>query len=329
MTNLDRFRRERSAEWDELGGLVRDARQRPQRLGAAGVRRLGATYRAAAADLALARQRWPGDPTTVGLEELVGRARHLVYASERRRDSVRDFFATGYWRLVRERTRMVMLCWALMLVPAALMAVWATTDPPAAAGLLPGDYQAVGDHAGGDLGLPVGAQAALAGQILTNNIQVSFLAFAAGIAAGVGTAVVLAYNGVIIGGVAGLAVAAGRPGPFVELVAPHGVLELSVITVAGMAGMTIGWALVEPGRRARRVAVPLAARTGAAIVLGTAPWFVVAGLVEGFVTPTGLGPGPAVVFGVTLGALYWGLVVWRGRPEAGLPQRRARALARR
>jgi uncharacterized membrane protein SpoIIM required for sporulation len=96
-----------------------------------------------------------------------------------------------------------------------------------------------------------------------------------------------------------------------------------------MAGMTIGWALVEPGRRARRVAVPLAARTGAAIVLGTAPWFVVAGLVEGFVTPTGLGPGPAVVFGVALGAVYWGLVACRGRPLPLLRQRRARALARR
>ncbi|MGH9037619.1 MAG: stage II sporulation protein M, partial [Acidimicrobiia bacterium] len=268
-----------------------------------------------AADLALARQRWPGDPTTAGLEELVGRARHLVYASERRRESAPDFFSTGYWRLVRERTGMVVLCWALMLVPAVLMGVWAATDPPAASELLPGDYRSVGNQAGGDLGLPIGTQAALAGQILTNNIQVSFLAFAAGIAAGVGTAVVLAYNGVIIGGVAGLAAAGGSSGPLVELVAPHGVLELSVITVAGMAGMTIGWALVDPGRRSRRDAVPLAARQGAAIVLGTAPWFVVAGMVEGFVTPTGLGPGPAVAFGATLGAVYWGLVIWRGRPE--------------
>ena len=315
MTNLDRFRTERTADWEELGGLVRDARRRPHRLGPAGVRRLGATYRAAAADLALARRRWPGDPTTLRLEELVGRARHLVYASERRRTSLWDFFVTGYWRLVRERAGMVLLCWALLLVPAALMVVWAAADPPAAAGLLPGEYQAVGENAGGDLGLPVGAQAALAGQILTNNIQVSFLAFAAGIAAGVGTAVVLVFNGVIIGGVAGLAAAAGRPGPFVELVAPHGVLELSVITVAGMAGMTIGWALVDPGRRRRRLAVPEAARRGAEIVLGTAPWFVVAGLVEGFITPTGLGAGPAVAFGTTLGAVYWGLVIWRGRPE--------------
>jgi uncharacterized membrane protein SpoIIM required for sporulation len=322
VTNLDRFRRERSAEWEELGGLVQHARRRPQRLGPAGVRRLGATYRAAAADLALARRRWPGDPTTLRLEELVGRARHLVYASERRQISVREFFATGYWRLVRERAGMVVLCWGLMLVPAALVAVWAATDPPAAAGLLPGDYQAVGQNAGGDLGLPVGAQAALAGEILTNNIQVSFLAFAAGIAAGVGTAVVLIYNGVIIGGVAGLASAAGRPGPFVELVAPHGVLELSVITVAGMAGMTIGWALVEPGRRSRRVAVTTAARHGAEIVLGTAPWFVVAGLVEGFVTPTGLGAAPAVAFGTTLGAVYWALVIWRGRPERPALERR-------
>ena len=228
MPNLDRFRQERSAEWEELGGLVRDAGRRPQRLGPTGVRRLGVVYRAAAADLALARQRWPGDPTTVRLEELVGRARHLVYASERGRTSLWEFFATRYWRLVRAGAAKVLLCWALLLVPAALVGLWAAIDPPAAAGLLPVEYQAVGENAGGDLGLPVGAQAALAGEVLTNNIQVSFLAFAAGLAAGVGTAVVLIFNGVIIGVVAGLATAAGRPGPFVELVAPHGVLELSV-----------------------------------------------------------------------------------------------------
>lgn len=316
MTTLDSFRRTRSPEWDELNALVGAAGRRPQRLGPEGVRRLGAAYRAVAADLALARRRWPGDPVTVGLEDLVGRARHLVYASRRRRASLVAFFTTGYWRLVRERAGMVVLCWALLLVPAVLVGAWAVADPPAAAGLLPEIYQGVGDNPGGDLGLPVGAQAALAGEILTNNIQVSFLAFAAGVAGGVGTAVVLLYNGMIIGGVAGLATAAGRPGPFIELVVPHGVLELSVIAVAGAAGMTIGWALIDPGRLARRVAVPRAARRGAEMILGTAPWFVLAGLVEGFVTPTGLGTGPAVATGATLGACYWALVIWRGRPPA-------------
>src|SRR5918992_446797 len=114
--NLGTFVRQRTPEWEELGRLVASAGHHPERLGPVGVRRLGSTYRAAAADLALARRRWPGDPVTVRLEDLVGKARHLVYASERRTGSLRAFLSTGYWRLVRERLPVVGLCWLMMLV---------------------------------------------------------------------------------------------------------------------------------------------------------------------------------------------------------------------
>jgi uncharacterized membrane protein SpoIIM required for sporulation len=315
--NLDAFVRSRTTEWEELGRLVDRAGHRPERLGPGGVRRLGATYRAAAADLALARRRWPGDPVTVRLEDLVGRSRHLVYAAESRSASLRQFLSRGYWRLVRERIGLVGLCWLLMIVPAALVGAWAASDPAAAGRFLPSQFRGVGDHGGGDLGLALGRQATLAGQILTNNIQVSFVAFAGGLLAGVGTTLVLLYNGALIGGVGGLTVAAGQPGPFLSLVAPHGVLELSVIAVSGAAGFSVGWALIDPGRRSRRVALGLGARRGAEIVLGTMPWFVVAGLVEGFVTPTSLPLGAAVAVGLLVAAPYWALVFWRGRPETG------------
>ncbi len=313
--NLDAFSTERAGEWDELSALVQKAGRRPQKLGPDGVRRLGAAYRAAAADLALARRRWPGDPVTVRLEDLVGRARHLVYASERRTGSLRAFVSTGYWRLVRERLPLVGLCWLMLVIPGLFMGLWTASDPPAGARFLPGAYRGVGESGTGPLALPLGFQAALAGQILTNNIQVSFLAFAGGILAGVGTALVLLYNGALIGGVAGLTVAGGQVGSFVELVAPHGVLELSVIAVSGAAGMTVGWALVDPGRRGRRAALATGARRGAEIVLGTMPWFVLAGLVEGFITPQGLPLPGALAVGFGLGLVYWAFFVFRGGPE--------------
>src|SRR5258708_4959328 len=75
---LDACVRQRTPEWGELGRLAEGAGRRPERLGPGGVRRLGAPCRAGAADLAPARRRWPGDPVTVRLEDLVGRSRHLV-----------------------------------------------------------------------------------------------------------------------------------------------------------------------------------------------------------------------------------------------------------
>jgi uncharacterized membrane protein SpoIIM required for sporulation len=142
---------------------------------------------------------------------------------------------------------------------------------------------------------------------------VTFLAFAGGIAAGLGTAFVLIYNGSFLGAVAGLAIGAGFGSEFVELVTAHGVLELSCIAVASAAGMRMGTALVLPGRMSRSKALVLEARESVAIILGTAPWLVLAGLVEGFVTPAGVGLPAVLGVGFSLGALYWGLVLWRGR----------------
>ena len=102
-----------------------------------------------------------------------------------------------------------------------------------------------------DLGLATDEEAAFSAAIMTNNIRVTLLAFAAGILAGLGTAAVLILNGVLLGAIGGLAVGAGNGRPFFELVAAHGVLELSCIVVAGAAGLRFGWALVEPGTGTR------------------------------------------------------------------------------
>jgi len=74
MMSADRFEADRAASWSELDAALRQARDKPERLGAAGVRRLGELYRAAAADLAFARRRFPGDPLLGRLEPLVLRA---------------------------------------------------------------------------------------------------------------------------------------------------------------------------------------------------------------------------------------------------------------
>ena len=98
-----RFVQERSAQWSELDGLLDRAGTKPERLGPAGVLRLGALYRSAAADLGLARRAFPDDPLTERLHARVVRGRQAVYADEPRRFSVVWFFTTGYWRRIRER----------------------------------------------------------------------------------------------------------------------------------------------------------------------------------------------------------------------------------
>jgi uncharacterized membrane protein SpoIIM required for sporulation len=312
---VERFIGEREGDWRELDELLRaGGRGRRNRRGALDVLRLGALYRGAAADLALARRGHPGDPIVPRLESLVGRARQAVYAEEPRRGSLRTFFARTYWVRVRERPLPLLLAIALLLIPAALAAIWALDDTGAAVGLVPGQFRDAVEPVG-DTGMTTAQTAAFSSTVMTNNIQVTFLAFAAGILFGLGTVFVLVYNGAVLGAVAGGAIAGGNGAEFAEFVTAHGVIELTCIAVAAAAGMRIGYAIVAPGPRARTRALTEEARASIAIVLGTVPWVILAGIIEGFVTRAGFGLVPGIALGVGVGAVYWTLVVVRGRPR--------------
>ena len=312
---VERFVADRSDAWAELDGLLREARSRPERIGPARLRRLGALYRSAAADLATARRRWPSEPVVDRLDELVGRGRIAVYGRASRRGSLLEFASRGYWRRVAERPALLAVAAVLLLAPVLLTALWGHDDPRAAIELVPGALRGgSGSPAaeGTDLGLAADQQAQFSAEIMTNNIRVAFLALAGGMTGGIVTAVMLVYNGAIVGALAGIMVAAGSGRVFTELVAPHGVLELSCIVVAGAAGLRLAAAIVTPGDRRRSAALVDAGREATELALGTAAWLVVAGIVEGFVTPAGIGVGPALVVGIGLAAAYWSLVWLRG-----------------
>jgi uncharacterized membrane protein SpoIIM required for sporulation len=307
------FVRDRQPEWDELRTLVQRARGRAERLGPVGALRLGNLYRATTADLALARRCFVGDPVVTQLDDLVSRSRSLVYGRARRTTSVRHFFSVVYWRRVREAKPQLAIAAALVVVVWVLTAVWAWRNPARALAVSPGSFRSWTEpHRVHPTPSPT-QSAAFASALFTNNIRVTLLAFAAGIAAGLGSALVLVYNALVIGAVTGLAIQAGNGRYLLEWIPAHGILEISCIVVGGAAGMRMGWSLVNPGPRRRGEALRLAARHSIEIVLGTLPWLVVAGLLEGFVSPSGIGLAPRIVIGLGVAGLYWSLVLWRGR----------------
>jgi hypothetical protein len=83
--------------------------------------------------------------------------------------------------------------------------------------------------------------------------------------------------------------------------------------VAGAAGLRLGWAMIDPGRLTRGEALRRQARPAVALIAGTAPFLVVAGLTEGFVTPHALPLAAALAVGLGLGGTFWALVLARGR----------------
>jgi uncharacterized membrane protein SpoIIM required for sporulation len=309
---LDAFIESRRESWAELEAAIERAKGKPERLGGEGVRRLGTLYRGAAADLALARQRFPSDPVRAKLERLVPKAGLLVYEGTSRRSSLVTFFRTTYWQTVAERPWLLAAAWILLMGPAILGAFWAIENPDGASAFIPGEFSAATDPPS-DAGTTAAQEAAFSVELFTHNIQVTFLGFALGITLGIGTGALLIFNGLLLGAVAGGAIEAGNGQSFAEFVIPHGPIELSCIVVTAAAGMRMGWALVEPGRGERRAALAAEAKTAVLVVLGTMPWLVAAGLLEAFVRSQGL-PGPVLILaGVGTFAAYWGLVATRGR----------------
>ncbi len=315
--SMSRFEAERREQWEELDGLIEAAGKRPERLDGARIRRLATLYRAAAADLAAARRRFPDSPVVDRLEERVRRGQALIYERPHRRGNLLDFFSDRYWQLLWERRRMILWAGACLLLPAAVMAIWALISPDAVSGLVPGEFLWVTEADTTDQGMGAVGLAGFSTFVLTNNIRVALMAFAAGVTWGVGTALLIGYNGLLFGGLAGLAGGAGNLGLLGEATLAHGILELSCIVVAGAAGLSFGRAMLRPGNLRRTEAMSREASQALLIAAGTAPWLVVAGLVEGYASRIGLSLFPTAVMGVVLGGSFWGLLWGRGRPGSG------------
>lgn len=316
---LPEFMETGQPRWDELDALSRQAGRRAETLGPDRLRRFVELYRATSADLALARRLFPSDPVTVSLERAVVRARGLLFDRTGRRESIGSFFGATYWQLIAERRRQMGLAAALLLVPALLGVVWAMSDPAQVIAVLPPEFLWVTEAGSTDQGLGTAGLVGFSTYVMQNNIRVTLLAFVLGVTWGLMTGFVVVQNGVILGAVAGLAFDAGNGGVFTAAVAAHGVLELSCIVIGGGTGLSLARAILRPGHLSRRESLGVEARSAALVALGTVPWLVLAGFMEGFISRTGTTWVPALIIGIIVGGGFWFLVWFLGsrRPPVG------------
>jgi len=146
----------------------------------------------------------------------------------------------------------------------------------------------------------VGIKPIASSAIMTNNLSVSFAAFAGGMLAGLGTAYMMLFNGLLIGVLATACARAGMSLALWSFVAPHGSLELPAIFIAGGGGLLLAKGILVPGFLSRRESLVEAAAVAVRLVLGIIPLLVVAGVIEGFVSPSDLAPAAKFAIGASM-----------------------------
>jgi len=280
--------------------------------------------RGVARDLSLAREVMPGNRITAYLEQLYVRAHEIVYRPARNPwQDLKRAFVQDAPRVVREIRGSILATVTLFL--SCMLTGWLlVAEHPELAALF-ASAEMISQTQQGELWtdglLNILPSSVVAVAIIANNLTVTLFAFALGAFFGLGTLYIISLNGLMLGGVFAFAGQYGLDGRLFEFVVAHGVVELSVVCLAGAAGVGLGEALMRPGPRTRVEAFREAVSRAGTLLLVAVPFLAGAGLIEGYVSPDpAYSMGQRLVIGVGYGLLFWlvlGGLVFRSRSSHG------------
>ena len=286
--SIRKFIESRRPRWEKLEATIQSLER--GRLSASELIGLTRLYREATADLArlqtFQNQEGPEDELETYLNHLVARAYSQIYrSSPPRMASLWRFLQSGFPAAFRETLPWTMLALSVFMLGLAYGFITAISDNSFVALIVPPQLIQKVEEGTVWFDSILAVKPIASSWIMTNNISVSFLAFAMGITFGLGTLYLMVFNGLMVGTLAGLCYTHGLGIPFWSFVLPHGVIELAAIFIAGGAGFLLGGALLFPGDLPRKDALLNRARQAGRLILGCVPLLFIAGLVEGFFSP--------------------------------------------
>jgi len=282
---------------------------------------LGLLYRQTASDLATVREDATSKQLAAYLNQLLGRAHNLVYMGGKPKVSgLIGFYRDTYPAIFRSVWRQTALATIIFFVTG--IAAWLVTihDPAFASRLLGPEMMQTIERREMWTHSVVTIKPLASSEIMTNNLTVAFTTFALGITAGIGTILELVLNGLMIGVVGAATWRAGMALQLWSFVAAHGVLELPAIFISGGAGLEIARGMLFPGLLPRRDSLAQAGGRASRLLLGTVPMLIVAGVIEGFVSPSDLPDWMKFALAAVLFALLITYLSWSPKTEPQKPQ---------
>lgn len=287
--NLAQFIKSYRPDWQRLEEQIVEMNKSKRKLTNKKINSFHQTYIKVTQSLSYSQTYFPNEEVTFYLNELVAKAHNLLY-----RDTVssksqfRHFFTQTFIKLLTEQRNFVLLAMIFFCIGAVGGYFSVLADPLNLYTILPAQiaYSVDPEYLGTSDGMP--GASLMSVNIMTNNIQVAFLAFAGGITFGLLTTFVLIYNGIIIGALAALFWHSNMSYEFWAYIVPHGIIELTAIFIAGGAGLLMGYKLLAPGPFKRSYQLKAQAKRSVQLLLGTIPLFIIAGIIEGYITPSTL-----------------------------------------
>ncbi len=318
--NIQRWIARRETSWQQLEKLLKEAEAKGLKsLSAREISNLASLYRSVSADLARARTHNLGETLTKELQLLTSRSYSQIYQGSRRQESesIINFYRWVLPQTIRETGSYTLLATAIFTIGGIIGWWFSWHDPKFMTLFLPESLiSMVRDEGKLWMGRILTDQPGSSAGIMVNNIRVCLFTVAGGIVAGYYTIYILFFNGLIIGTVGALVGQNNLAFPFWAFVFPHGSLELPAIFVAGGAGLLITRALLLPGKLKRADAFKVYGEQASHLVFGLVPTLVIAGIIEGFISPSPVVP-DILKYGIGV-ALFVGLLkyIQRRRPES-------------
>ena len=306
--DLDAYVAAHGAEWQRL-----DALARKRRLSGAEADELVERYQQVATHLSVVRTSAPDPSLVAHLSSLLARARNRAVGGR-----------TGTWRGVRlffvDRfpAALYRLRWwwlstlVVNVVVTGVMMWWLLDHPIVEQSLLsPAEVDRLVEH---DFENYYSEYAAshFATQVWVNNAWVTGLCLALGVL-GFPVIYLLFQNMANVAIIGSIMIRHDHGAHFWGLLLPHGLLELTAVFVAAGVGLKLFWSWVEPGELTRAQSLAREGRTAGTVALGLVAVLFVSGVIEAFVTPSGLPTAARLGIGLTAEAVFFAYVFVLGR----------------
>lgn len=292
--NVERWVAARQVYWQKLEELLKqiDA-QGLSSLTREQLQSLGRLYRSAASDLSRARAMGLAPDLIRYLNNLVVKGHNQVYQNQPNRwRDLWHFLWITFPRVFRTNIFYVLVSFLLFAAPMAATWLFILDDVNFAHLEINKGAPIVSDELWSYIkqkrlwtDAVQNESPAASSFIATNNIKVSLIAFVMGVTFGLGTIYVLITNGMLIGGTFAVCQIYGMAPRLAAFVAPHGVFELSAIFISGGAGLMLAKGMLFPGKLKRSDSMRLMAREAAVLFLGCVPLLLIAGAIEGHISP--------------------------------------------